>query len=149
MITTSNPAASKRFITFTDEDAMPPNDFLDAIDRIKTSSLFVKSCIRILSPNMAPWENGEEGSIAITAVFLPLAICSFITVRTNVDLPAPADPVNPIVCALPVNWKEEARISWPIDESDSISVMAFDKASLSPFWIFFDHSVGFINSLID
>ena len=51
---------------------------LEAIERIKTPSSVACFCIRIRSPRMAPPENGELGSTAMTATFFPSALIRII-----------------------------------------------------------------------
>ena len=61
--------------------------------RIKTPSSVAWSAILILSPSIAPPENGLVGSIATTPTVLPILLYFAISLSVMVDLPAPGAPV--------------------------------------------------------
>ena len=82
--------------------ATPPSDPADGLGRMKASSRWLSSSMRVLSPRMEPPETEEDGSTASTASFMPRSISQTPSASMKVDLPAPGTPEMPMRIALPV-----------------------------------------------
>ena len=78
----------------------PPKKSLAAIDLTKISSSFGSNKNLVLSPNKAPPDLLDEGSIAITPTDFLFFLISAINLSTSDDFPAPGGPVIPITCDL-------------------------------------------------
>ena len=101
MITTSKPAASNMSTAVKAERARPPVDPLVAMLRMNTPSSITRLVILILSPRIAPPENGLEGSIAMMPTLRPSFRMVSTNLLTSVDFPLPGTPVSPTMCARP------------------------------------------------
>ena len=66
--------------------------------------------MRIRSPRIAPPENGEDGSTAMTPTVRPRARATSASARTSVLLPLPGAPVTPTIWARPV-WGYKLALS--------------------------------------
>jgi len=95
--TIPRPAAASTRIASGVARARPPRWPRVAIERMKTPSSRVCSCIRTRSPSRAPPLNGDDGSTASTPIGSPPRRCSEISPSVKVDLPAPGAPVMPTV----------------------------------------------------
>ena len=94
--TTSQPAASRIVTTSCAVGASPPSWPRVAMLRMKTPSSPARVCIRILSPRIAPPENGLVGSTAIMPTRELPRRYSAASLSTSVLFPAPGGPVIPI-----------------------------------------------------
>ena len=89
------PAASQSTIVSRVFRATPPNEPADGEGRIKALGCIDSFSIRVLSPNMLPFERSLLGSIANTANFPPRFSTCNPKVSIDVLLPAPGTPVIP------------------------------------------------------
>ena len=102
---TSKPAASHSNMVSRVFCATPPKAPSDGLGRIYAFCSRLNNSMRVLSPRILPPLNGELGSTANTATFLPWLIRCKPNASINVDLPTPGIPVIPIRILLPVLGK--------------------------------------------
>ena len=133
---TSKPAASQIIIASFVDLATPPSVEPDAVGRIKACSRTDKRSIRVLSPNMLPFELSLEGSILKTATFFPAFTNPTPKDSIKVLLPTPGTPVIPILSAFPEYSKQLLISSFDFTLSCfrllSIKVIAFETSTLFP-----------------
>ena len=78
---------------------------------MKTSGLWTRVSIRVLSPRIEPLLRSELGSMASTESLCPSRVTMLPIASMNVDFPAPGTPVMPIRIDRPEWGRQRSMIS--------------------------------------
>ena len=133
----SKPAASHSTMVSRVLRATPPSVRPEGEGRMKALGSVESSSMRVLSPRMLPLDRSLLGSMARTAIFLPMLVKCLPKASMKVLLPTPGTPVMPMRSECPAWGRHRSMTScairwWSVFRL-SASVMARLRMTRSPF----------------